>query len=83
MLGRPPSASALLDKYTRLALVVDEVINEVGGVSKRKRNIKNKVDRQENGKEEGFRLGGLDASEGRWLFCYTRPRTAAAVRYPL
>ncbi len=29
VLGRAPSASLLLDKYTRLALVVDEVINEV------------------------------------------------------
>ena len=29
VLGRSPSAQLLLDKYTRLALVVDEVINEV------------------------------------------------------
>ena len=28
VLGRSLSSSALLDKYTRLALVVDEVINE-------------------------------------------------------
>lgn len=28
VLGRTPSAGVLLDKYTRLALVVDEVINE-------------------------------------------------------
>jgi hypothetical protein len=28
VLGRAPCAQILLDKYTRLALVVDEVINE-------------------------------------------------------
>ena len=28
-LGRPPTAAGLLDKYARLCLVVDEVINEV------------------------------------------------------
>ena len=29
VLGRAPTAQTLLDRYTRLALVVDEVINEV------------------------------------------------------
>lgn len=28
-LGRPPTAASLLEKYARLCLVVDEVINEV------------------------------------------------------
>ena len=31
LLGKPPSAGVLLDKYTKLAVIVDEVINEVRG----------------------------------------------------
>lgn len=30
VLGKTPSASLLMDKYTKMVMVVDEVINEVG-----------------------------------------------------
>lgn len=32
IMGKAPSAGLLMEKYTRMCLVVDEVINEVGSM---------------------------------------------------